>query len=276
MHNRIKELYDPAFPGYTDGLRFLEELLDWLEIRKSKTEQPWERGEFRHEIKDEDIIELLNVFKSTLLDGLCTPNYSDYEARTSIWPRFFKDTFLERHRRAQQKDLDRVVDETVVNVSLLKYFLEYVGMSKSIDNGQWIVQLVRVGPKDGPVVPARFLSWLVVDDKNKTLYILYNKDAISFGTNDAYNVVARSEKIFLHELGHAVNHLDWYREILASGDPTWFMGGTDRYQSKWIGTPAWHEFEAWGYAFAICDCVKSTRSWITRLVEEIDDEWLNL
>jgi hypothetical protein len=235
-----------TLPTYKDALQLFDDLLPWLEDRKAKLEWPWIKGPDVREIDDEDISYLLKLFEKTFLDGLCMPAQKSY---------------------------------TLADNWLLKKFLEYVGENKKLDYIKWKIVPASIDPEAGPIV-AHFLSWLVVDDTHKILYIVRNKDAIYSGTKDKQKIISRLETIFLHELGHAVNHLEWFKEKLkiykqklrkyGPEDQLWFLGG------RWIGAPAWHEFEAWAYAFAVRSWVKSTRSWIKRLVLELDDEYSNL
>jgi hypothetical protein len=261
VHGTIKNKYAGKFPNWTNGLKFLDDLLSWLDARKARNRKkgkdtpvwPWKRGATRREIEDPDIHFLLNLFKSTFLDGLCTP----------------------RRPSVEQEDLDSIIDEKLTDIWLLKYFIRYVSIRGIPRNtSPWVVHFKGVRREDHPklVAEVNFLSWLLVDQNNKTLYILYNKDEITSGARNKYEVNTRLETTFLHELGHAVNHMPWYENV----PPDYYEYGQSRFGcSDWIGVPAWHEFEAWAYSFAVRGCVKSTRSWIKRLVEEKDDEWLN-
>jgi len=247
-----RKKYNNILPDYTDAIQSIEDLLLWLEGRKTEEEWPWKSKPTRREIEDKNISYLINLFKKTFLDGLCMPSQGSL-----ILP----------------------------NNWLLKKFLDYVGWSKNLDGNRWRVIPVRVGPGDGPVVPAHFLSWLVVDDEHKTLYIPFNKVAISSGAKDKREIITRLETVFLHELGHAVDHLDWFKEKLNNFDPEkdfWCMMGLAKKQdnkktrrTKWVGAPAVHEFGAWTYALSVRGWVRSTRSWIRRLVRELDDEFIN-
>jgi hypothetical protein len=261
VRGTIKNKYDSKFPNWTNGLKFLDDLLSWLDARKARNREkgkdtpvwPWKRGDNKREIKDPDIRSLLNLFKNTFLDGLCMP----------------------RRPSVEQKDLDSVIDEKLTDIWLLMHFIRYVSIRGiPIPTNPWEIHFKKVRRKDHPelVAASNFLSWLLVDKNNKTLYILYSEDEINSEAHNKHEVNTRLEITFLHELGHAINHMDWYENV----QPDYYQMGHSKYGlSDWIGVPAWHEFGAWAYAFAVRGCVKSTRSWIKRLVEEMDNEWLN-
>lgn len=254
------------FPEYTevDVLQFFWKLLEWLDRQKDAKEPPFEAGRTRLILKDDEISGLLKIFKEEFLDGLCRPDRSDTSE--------------------QYDDLNRVVDETVPDNWLLMKFLVFVGMTREIDSDQWYVEFVRVKPEESPDMPEHFISYLLVNKTDKVIYILYNEEAIKSGPrykyainsgtglaeDDKYN--SRLEELLLHEFGHAVNHLDWYLEKMDAKDPESFFAGKGHER---VNPPALHEFDAWAYALAVRGIVKSTRSWITRLVEESDDEWYN-
>ena len=131
-----------------------------------------------------------------------------------------------------KENVNKATDTVVFDDYLVKKFLEYI--AAKLLGKFWGFELLRVGPNDGPVVPLNFISWLVVeggDEEHRTLYILYNDLAINTGPrykeliesrplgvsynnvmiDDKDKVLTRREKLILHEMGHAVNHLDWYR-----------------------------------------------------------------
>ncbi len=260
LEEQKKDNTYPSFPDCEDALHFFEELLAWLDKTKAELKWPWRSGTYIREIKKDAsyIFILLDSFKVAFLDGHCTPRPQKDDSNK------------------KNNDVIVIQDELLINIWMLLEFLEFVGKHE-VDKDSWVVRLVSTA--DGPPVVAHFLSWLIVDHISKTLYILYNDEKISQGAKDEYERITRLETAFLHELGHAVNHLDWYKEKLTSNNPQdmyYRMGYAKKYYAEWIGVPAWHEFEAWAYAFAIRGCVKSTRSWIKRLLEEIDDEWRHI
>jgi hypothetical protein len=283
-----KDTYS-EFPDYEDdALQFFWKLLVWLEGQKAAKKSPFVAGLTKVDLKDDEICALLKIFKEEFLDGFCNIGTEEKTviSRIGNWFRALFPSVSSDDTMLLEKELVKVVDETIPDNWLLKKFMVYVGMTREIDSKQWYVEFVRVKPEDSPDIPDHFISYLLVNEKDQVLYILHNDVAIRSGPlynkgentskysnckrDDNYN--ERLEKLCLHEFGHAVNHMPWYLKILTNRSPKYFLASKKR---DWVSAPALHEHEAWAYAFSIRGIVKSTRSWITRLVEESDDEWYN-
>lgn len=263
VYNGVKKIA-PGFPVCSDILHFLEEVLPWLDERKhaKPIEAPWEldprgRGKLIIE-QNTGIPTLLDILKDEFLDNLCMP------CRDAV--------------PGQQDSIEKIFDYVTKDRILFKKFVEFAGLDCRVDSSKpWTIKIVGLGPNEGPLMSSRFISWLVVGDGD-TIYIVFNKEVIKSVARNNEHAHSCLEKVLLHELGHAVVNLPWYEKRLISRSATddYFMGSAPRSMGKWIGTPAWHESEAWAYAFTVRGCIKSVRSWITRLVSEIDKEWRNL
>lgn len=250
---------DTDFPECSNVVHLLEELLPWLDKRKHDKARPWRTGESGWmELDDSsDILPFLDGFRRRVLDRMCAPQ--------------------PRATRARGKLRD-IVDSSCVD-PLVKEYGQFLGKSR-VGYEQWQIEFKPIAPGHAPNIQ-NFVSWLVVDPaKNgdaNMLYILYDREAILEGIRDTHHFARRLTEVYLHELGHAIAQLDrWYLQKLRSGkeaDKKWLLGQPDGMDTYWVESPARHESEAWTYAFAVSSCVKCARSWITRLVHEVDGEW---
>jgi hypothetical protein len=279
-----------------DVLQFLEKLLRWLEEKKVARKPPFKCSPRKTKLvlADKDFSALLDNVKRNFLDGFCMPFQPVQQG--GLDKNAGKSSAKQNPEDEIEDELNKAVNKIIYDDWMVKKFLTYV--AAKLLGEFWGFELMRVGPNDGPVVPDNFISWLMVVDgdiEHRSLYIFYNDLAVNTGPryrqiikssiyrkynyvtpDNKYKVVTRREKLILHEMGHAVNHLEWYRKT-ADG----FVIDCNNVQlpdgrsGKWMGVPTHHELDAWAYIFAVRSCVKSARSWITRLVDEADNEWFN-
>jgi hypothetical protein len=163
----------------------------------------------------------------------------------------------------------------------LDNFFNYLAEEK-FDTVPWVVNFQPIRKRRRgclhDTISFLYLSSPPSEGRKGVLHILYAPDKIFEKTRDKQGRIACLEKIFLHEIGHArVNLTDWYKPKLDSKNEKnrkWHLGNPSEFGPYAVSSPAEHEFMAWAYGFSARSCIKSFRSWITRLFKEIDEEWI--
>lgn len=216
---------DPHFrsEAFSDNVAtFTESFLTWLEKRKVQVLLPWIKQEYVTIERKSAAFEYMMLTKNWL---------EEFGPAGSI---------IIPQQRVSQSPVKT------------KRFAQFVAR-ESISGEKWNLLFHAKGKNDDL---QGFVSWLIVNQKDKTLNVVYDEEKVNSSTQDMNLAADRMQRVILHELGHARTHLNYLLE------------------KKSPASLSVHEAEAWLYATIVRGLILGMKARICRLLDiPIDDEW---